>query len=101
MPGKFEREGGDYTDTTVTVAWQAFQYPQATQPAQVPVSWKTYIVDGRVSFRIGNQSFRLDFHPDDDKGMTKPDHLEWMRSMLDHALCKLAAAPSTKEQSNG
>jgi hypothetical protein len=34
MPGKFERDGGDYTDTTVNVAWQAFQYAQAAQPAR-------------------------------------------------------------------
>lgn len=33
MLGKFEREGCDYTDTTVNVAWRAFQYAQAAQPA--------------------------------------------------------------------
>lgn len=62
-----------------------------------PVAWKTYIVAGCIKFQIGNQSFRLDFHPNDEEWMTKQEHLEWMRSMLDHALGQLATPPAHTE----
>ena len=42
MQGKFDREGGDYTDTTVNVAWQAFQYAQAAQPAHA-LNWSELV----------------------------------------------------------
>ena len=55
-----------------------------------PDDWETTIEHGKVWFRIGCQSFSLDYQPENTKDMTAEDQLEWMRKLLQHALEDLA-----------
>ena len=55
-----------------------------------PDDWETAIEDGRVQFRIGCQSFTLDYKPEDTEDMSAADQLKWMRKLLQHALENLA-----------
>ena len=58
----------------------------AAVPAE-PVQWTTWVSGGIPCFTIGNQSFKLDYDNSDGTA-------EWMRSMLEKALSRLAAQVS-------
>jgi len=52
--------------------------------------YKTYVQGDRVMFKIGVQSFAIDYDPEDEKEIRKEEALEWMRHLLDKALWNLS-----------
>jgi hypothetical protein len=48
--------------------------------------------NGKLMFKIGVQSFTLDYTPEDEPEMSAGQQAEWMRSMLEKALNTLAAS---------
>lgn len=74
-------------------------YPAAPQPAAEnntsgaapqAVKWATEVAYGEVRFNIGHQYFTLRYDPSGDPENVRSEQLEWMRSMLEKALGKLA-----------
>ena len=55
--------------------------------------YKIFIQDGKVRFTIGNQTFTLDYEPDDEPDITEYKQLEWMVGMLNIALRTLSEKP--------
>jgi len=52
--------------------------------------YETYIQGDRVMFKVGVQSFAIDYTPEDENEIGKEEALEWMRHLLDKALWKLS-----------
>ena len=66
-------------------------YTTPQVPMQDPVAYSTYFEYERLMFSIGNQSFAIDYTPEDEPDMSAGQQAEWMRTQLQHALDKLAA----------
>ncbi len=49
------------------------------------IDYETYVQRDQVHFRIGVQTFTIDYDPEGSE-----EALEWMRHMLEKALLKLA-----------
>lgn len=55
----------------------------------VPIPWDVFVENGQVRFKIGVQSFTLDYAPEDEPGWSAEQARHWMASMLRQALAKL------------
>ena len=60
-------------------------------PQQVP-EWSVFAKHGRIYFSVGNQSFPLEYHPEDEPECSAAQASDWYMGQLRHALSRLAAA---------
>lgn len=62
-------------------------------------AFDVFIDNDRVKFKIGVQTFSIDYEPEDDdeNSMAKREQLIWMAGQLKHALLRLQASPATPE----
>jgi hypothetical protein len=51
--------------------------------------WEVFVQDNRVRFRVNNQTFTIEYDPDDELDCSVEKQLEWMRSQLEYALASL------------
>lgn len=55
-----------------------------------PYGWRTEVIHSRLRFWIGHQGFTIDYSPVDEPGSSAAEQLQWMDSMLQKALRRLA-----------
>ena len=60
------------------------------QPADEPVAWDVFSKHGRIYFAIGNQSFPVDYTPEDEPDCSAGQSAEWYMGQLRHALKRLS-----------
>jgi hypothetical protein len=60
---------------------------------QEPVAWDVFNKHGRIYFSIGNQSFPVEYTPEDEPDCSAGQAAEWYMDQLRHALTRLATAP--------
>jgi hypothetical protein len=57
---------------------------------QEPVAWDVFNKHGRIYFAIGNQSFPVEYTPEDEPDCSAGQAAEWYMDQLRHALTRLA-----------
>lgn len=60
------------------------------QPNGEPVAWDVFSKHGRIYFSIGNQSFPVDYTPEDEPDCSAGQAAVWYMDLLRHALRRLS-----------
>ena len=70
-------------------------YEPVQAEKEEPVTWSVFAKHGRIYFSIGNQSFPVEYTPEDEPDCSAEQAAEWYMDQLRHALTRLSD-PQTK-----
>jgi hypothetical protein len=86
LAGSYLRSCDGHLRALVQVLTQAIEQAEK----QGSVAWAVFNKHGRIYFAIGNQSFPIEYTPEDEPDCSAGQAAEWYMDQLRHALTRLA-----------